>query len=192
MRGWAVFGIPPPLPKRFRSEFKKECLHHQEELRGLVEEVWEEAIEAFVGPAQKRVPRGVFREGKRAVEDVAELMVIGATGLSYSGRFWQLIDRTVPGAAKSFFESMQEGLGPASSLADRISTFVSKAGGRPLEEIRPEVDREVAKIERRLQKASAKTDALWAVLNPSERNRANRRLQSAIALTASLVSVVHF
>ena len=192
MKGWAVFGIPPPLPMQFRRKFQKVCIHHQEELRGIVEEVWEEAIEAFVGPAQNRVPKGVFQEGRRAIEDLAELMIIGATRLSYSGRFWQIIDRTVPGAAKSFFESMQEGLGPASSLEDRISTFISKAGGRPLEEIRPEVDREVAKMERRLCKASAKTGALWAALNPSERNRANRRLQSAIAITASLVSVVHF
>lgn len=192
VRGWAVFGIPPPLPKRFRREFQQECLRHQEELRVVVEGVWEEAIEAFVGPTRKRVPRRVFLEGKRAVGAVAELMLIGATGLSYSGRFWQVIDRAVPGAAKSFFGSMQEGLGPASSLADRISAFVSKAGGKPLEVIRPEIDRDVAKIERRLQKAAAKTDAIWAVLTPSERNRANRRLQSAIALTVSLVSVVHF
>jgi Flp pilus assembly CpaF family ATPase len=77
------------------------------------------------------------------------------------------------------------------TLPETISKLVSQIAGRPIEDVSPHVDLELARFEKRLKKADAAFKPLWEVLTRREKERAARRLQAARILTASLTSVVH-
>ena len=189
--GWSVFGIPESVPRRYRVQFKKECLEHQDKLRRLLEEIWEDAVEAVLGPSKGRVAPKVFRAGEKAIDDLLELQVLGSLILGYGVRFWGIAEGFVPNAPMAFQKGLGLTFAPEASVEERMSVFFSRLAGKPVEEIRPTVDKEFARVEKKLRMAAAATQPLWDSLTPKERERAGRRLQAASAMTASLTSVVH-
>jgi hypothetical protein len=191
MTGWATLGIPPALPRRFRKRFQSECLRHQQALREILDGIWEETVDAFVSPTRGRVPRDKRTAGEKALRNLVGFQAAGVIGLAHSVRFWQIMERAIPGAAQSFQRAMQPGIGTETPLGQRLALFVATAGGKRVEELRPEIDRELSKWETRVTRAVARTDPLWGALTPKERTRAARRLDVATALTANLVSIVH-
>lgn len=191
MVGWAALGIPPVLPRRYRKILRDKCIQHQDALREVLDEVWEEAADAYLAPARRRVPRDVFRAGEKALRDLVEFQAAGAVTLSHSTRFWHIVERAIPGAARSFQHAMLPGIQPEAPISERIALMAATAGGKAVEELRPEVDRELARWEAKVQKAVARTDPLWKALTPKDKARVARRFEVAASMTVNLVSVVH-
>ncbi len=189
--GWAVYGVPEALPKKYRARFRKAGLAHQGILRRILEDVWEEATVAVLRPARRRVSRKTYREGERALTVLGEFQVVGSMGLGYGTRVWGVLEGAVPGAMRSF----QQGMGLTSlseaSLPEIISKLVSQIASRPIEDVRPQVDLQLKRFLRKIEKADAAFKPIWGALTPREKERAGRRLQAARILTASLTSVVH-
>jgi hypothetical protein len=189
--GWSVFGIPEILPMRYRRTFKKECVRHQLALREILDEVFEDAADAILRPARRRVSRAKLTAGERALAELFELEVMGSMVLGYGVRFWGVVESTVPGAPRAVQRGMGLNFSPEVGLLDRLAVFLSKVTERPIDEIRPEMDKEAGRLERKIGRATASFRLLWDALTPRERERAQRRLQSATSMTACLTSVVH-
>jgi hypothetical protein len=189
--GWAVFGIPEVIPGRYRSELRKECLRHREELRIVLDEVWDDAVEAILRPSRGRVSRRAFKGGEKGFENLLELEVLGSLGLGYGARFWGIAEGFVPKAPQAFQRTLGLSFAPEATVQERISVFFSKLAGKPVEEIRPAVEKEFARLEKRIRLAAAAAQPLWDSLSLKEKELAGRRLQAASAMTAALTSVVH-
>ena len=101
-KGWAIYGIPQILPRLFRRRLRKEALSHQERLWRVIEDVWEESVEAVLQPARRRVPRAVYSQGERALLRLHEVLMIGVLGLSYGQRHWKMMEEAIPGSLKTF------------------------------------------------------------------------------------------
>jgi len=189
--GWAVFGIPESMPRRYRRAFRKECLRHRDQLRDVLDEVWGDAVDAILRPSRSRVSHRVFKAGEKGVEDLLELQVLGSIFLGYGARFWGIAEAFVPKAPQAFQRALGLTFAPEATVQERMSVLLSKLAGKPVDEIRPVVDEEFSKIGRKIRSAAAATQPLWESLTPKERERAGRRLQAAGAMTAALASVVH-
>jgi len=189
--GWAVYGVPEILPKKYRARFRRAGLAHQAALRRILEDAWDEAALAVIQPARGRVPRKALRDGEKAITFLEEINVLGSLGLGYGTRFWGMTEGAVPGALRAFQRGMGLTNPSEATLPETISKLVSQIAGRPIEDVSPHVDLELARFEKRLKKADAAFKPLWEVLTRREKERAARRLQAARILTASLTSVVH-
>ncbi|MGH9917407.1 MAG: hypothetical protein ACRD6W_00830 [Nitrososphaerales archaeon] len=189
--GWAVFGVPPIVPHRFRSRFKRECLRHQGRLRAVLDEVWDEWIDAVLKPARRRVPKGIYVAGEKGILKLLEIQLQGIEGIAYSSRIWQLVEQTVPGTLASFQKSLFPNAASGVPIGEGISLLVSKVSGQPIEEVRTQVEDGLGLVQKRIQMAANAFKPLWDALTVKEQERAGRRLQSASAMTASLTSVVH-
>jgi len=189
--GWAVFGIPEVIPRRYRSDLRKQCLRHREELRSVIDEVWADAMDAILEPSRNRVSHKVFKAGEKGVEDLLKLQVLGSIFLGYGARFWGIAEALVPKAPQAFQRALGLTFSPEATVEERMSVLISRLAGKPVDEIRPVVDKEFTKIGKKIQKAAGATQPLWESLTPKERERAGRRLQAAGAMTAALASVVH-
>jgi len=189
--GWAVFGVPPIVPRRFRSRVRSECLHHQDALREVLEDVWDEWIDGILKPARRRVPKAVYKTGERGILRLLEIQLQGIEGLAYSARLWQLVEQTVPGTLTSFRKSLFPNATSEVPIGEGISLLASKVTGQPIEEVRPEVEKALGLVQKQIQKAANSFKPLWDALTPKEQERAGTRLQAASAITANLTSVVH-
>ncbi len=189
--GWAVYGVPEILPKKYRARFRRAGLAHQAALRRILEDIWDEAAVAVLRPSRGRVSREAYREGQKALTTLGEFQVLGSMGLGYGARLWGMLEGAVPGAMRSF----QQGMGltnlSEASLPEIISKLISQIASRPIEYVRPHVDLEFKRFLKKIEKADTAFKPIWGALTPREKERAGRRLQAARILTASLTSVVH-
>jgi DNA-binding transcriptional ArsR family regulator len=189
--GWAVFGVPEGVPRRYRSRLRAECLRHQASLRDVLDDVLNEYVDSVLRPARKRVSPKLYKAGVKGINDLLEIQLLGIEGVAYTSRIWQLVEKTVPGTMTAFRKSMLPGVSPEIPLGEGISLVVSKLGGVPIEDVRPEVDKELSRLQRRVEAAAASVKPLWDSLTQSERERAGRRLEAASKMIAALTSVVH-
>lgn len=189
--GWAIFGVSEIVPRRYRQGLRKECLRHQSALRDFLSDIWEEASGALVGPSKKRLEPKIWRKATDALHKLLKMQLEGIEGLAYSARVWKLVETAAPGTLAAY----QKALAPSGvseiPLGEGLALVASKIGGRPVDDIRPEVERELAKLHARGQRLASAINPLWEVLTPKERERAGRRLQAASTMAANLTSVVH-
>jgi hypothetical protein len=189
--GWAVYGVPEILPKKYRARFRKAGLAHQATLRKILEDVWDEAALAVLRPARGRVPRKVFRDGEKAITVLEEFNVLGSMGLGYGARFWGMTEGAVPGALRAFQTGMGVATSSEASLPELVSKLVSQIADRPIEDVRPDVNLEIERYQKKFERADKGFKPLWEALTSREKGGASRKLQAARILTASLTSVVH-
>lgn len=189
--GWAVFGIPEIVPRKFRARLRAECLRHQIVLRKVLDEVLDDYVESILRPARKRVSAKIYQAGEKGILKLLEIQLVGIEGIAYSSRVWQLVEKTVPGTLAAFQKSMLPNVAPEIPIGEGIAMVVSKLGGLPIEDVRPEVDKELARLQKRVENAAAAVRPLWESLTKAEQERAGRRLQAASAMAATLTSVVH-
>lgn len=189
--GWALFGISDVVPRRFVRRMRAECLAHQDQLREILDDVWEEALGSVLHPARKRVSREVFRKGKRSVPKLLEYQLIGAHGLAYSTRFWGIVEQTIPGSLRSYQRGMFQKSIVDVPISESIAVVAAKLSGKSIEDLRPEIEKEFDRLQRQVQRLATAFTPLWDALTPSERERATRRIQAATLMVASLTSVVH-
>jgi hypothetical protein len=189
--GWAVYGVPEILPKKYRARFRKAGLAHRAALRRILKDVWDEAAVAVLRPARGRVSRKVYQEGEKALAILGEFQVLGSMGLGYGARVWGMLEGAVPGSMRAFQRGMGLTTPSEASLPEIISKLVSQIASRPIEDVRPDVDLEFKRFLKRFERAEAAFKPMWGALTPSEKERAVKRLQAARAMTASLTSVVH-
>lgn len=190
-QGWAVFGVPPIVPRRFRSRMKEACYRHQETMREVLYDVWDEWADAVLKPARKRVSRSEYKAGERGLLKLFEIQLQGIEGLAYSSRLLRLVEQTVPGTVSSFQKSIFPNASAQIPIGEGLALIASKISGQPLEEVRPEVERGLDLAQKQAQRAAALFKPIWDTLTPKEQERAGRRLQVASLMTASLTSVVH-
>lgn len=189
--GWAVFGVPEGVPRKYRSRLRKECLRHQASLREVLDEVLSEYVDAVLRPARKRVLPKVYKAGEKGLARLLEIQLLGIEGVAYSSRIWQLVERTVPGTLAAFRKTMFPGVSPEIPVGEGIALVISKLGSVPIESVRPEVEIELGRLQKQVEEAAASVGPLWESLTHSEQERASRRLHTASTMTAALTSVVH-
>ena len=186
-RGFAIYGVPEILRERYRRRLRKAALRHQGELRELVEEAWNEAEDCLLKPSRGRIPKKVWIIGERATRRTSRMLLIGTLGQGYASRLWQLLERTIPGALATYQRTLGISFAPETPLHERLTVAISKVAGVGQSEIRPEVDR----LLKTLARDAERTQPLWEVLTQAEKERAGKQLAAAVAMTASLTSVVH-
>ena len=189
--GWAVFGVPEGVPRKYRGRLKTECLRHQTSLREVLRRCPSEYVNSVLRPARKRLPRKVYKAGEKGILNLLEIQLFGIEGVAYSSRMWQLVEKTVPGTLAAFRKTMLPNISPEIPVGEGIALVLSKLGGVPIEEVRQEVERELGRLQKRAEAAAASVKPLWEALTHAEQERASRRLQAASAMTATLTSVVH-
>jgi hypothetical protein len=189
--GWAVFGVPENVPRKYRGKLRTECLRHQSFLRDILDEILGEYVDSVLQPARRRVSRKTYRAGEKGLDDLLEIQLLGIEGVVYSSRIWQLVEKTVPGTLDAFRKTVLPGVTPEIPVGEGVALVVSKLGGVPIEEVRPEVERELGRVQRRVEAAAAAVRPLWESLTKAEQERASRRLQAASTMAAALTSIVH-
>ena len=191
LEGWAVFGIPEVVPRRFQRRIRRECRRHQEEIRDVLYEIWDECLDAVLKPSQRRVSRSVFSAGREGILKIFEIQLLGVEGFASSSRLWRIVENVAPGTLSSFRKSIAGNQTSEIPIGEGIALLLSNIGAGPIEETRPQVEREMKRVQDRLQRAAVAFTPLWEALTPKEQERAGRRLQATSAMTASLTSVVH-
>jgi DNA-binding transcriptional ArsR family regulator len=191
LEGWAVFGVPEIVPRKYRRQVRAECLRHQTALREVLDDVLNEFVDSVLRPAKKRVHPKVYRAGEKAITRLLEIQLVGVEGIAYSSRLWQLVEHTVPGTLSAYRKSILPNVSPEVSLGEGIALVISKLGGIRLEEVRPEIEKELVRLQRRVDLAAASFKPLWEALTRAEQERAGRRLEAASKMTAAMTSVVH-
>jgi hypothetical protein len=189
--GWAAFGIPDIVARRYRPQFRRACRHHQQALRDILDKIWSDASMAILAPARRRVTRKELAEGKDALEDLEELQVLGSMFLGYGSRVWRVLESTVPGTQTALQKGLDLNFAAETPLPERMAVTIARLAAVPVDEVRPEVDRRFARLEGRIKRSMGSLNRLWSVLSAREKERANRRLQAAVMMTATLTSVVH-
>lgn len=189
--GWAVFGLPEIVPRAYAVRLKKACRSHQEELRSVLEDFSEDALDAVLKPARKKVSRKEFDAGKSAAWKIVEYQLIGTYGLAFSTRFWGVMEKLVPGSLRSYRKGLVPHAGAEISLPQAITALAARISGKRAEELRPEVEKQLQEMVREIDRLSKNFQPLWEALTPRQQERATRRLQAATAMTAGLTSVVH-
>lgn len=191
VEGWAVFGIPEIVPRKYRARLRAGCLKHQVFLREVLDDVLDDYVDSVLSPAKKRVSAKVYRAGEAGIMKLLEIQLVGIEGIAYSSRVWQLVEKTVPGTLAAFQKSMLPQVTPEIPIGEGIAMVVSKLGSLPMDGVKPEVDRKLHRLQKRVEGAAASVKPLWDSLTRTEKDRASRRLQAASAMTATLTSVVH-
>lgn len=191
LEGWAVFGLPEFVPRKYVSRLRAACRAHREALQGVLEDVCEDAIDAVLTPARRGVSRKSFVAGKKAARGILEYQLLGAYGLAYSARVWGTIEKLVPGTLRAFQKNLSPGSPTVDAIPDTITAVAARLSGRNPEVLRPEVDAGIRKVHRRLVRLSKDFKPLWDALTPREQERAGQRLRAATEMTAALTSIVH-
>jgi hypothetical protein len=189
--GWSVFGVPDGVPRKYRAHLRAECLHHQEALRDILYGILDEYIDAVLRPTRSRVPRKVYQRGQKGLAQLLELQLLGIEGVAYTSRIWRIVEKTVPGTLDAVRRVVLPGITPEIPVGEGIALVVSKLGGVPIEEVRRDVEKELARLQNKVEQAAASVKPLWNALTDSEQERAGRRLQAASTMAAALTSVVH-
>ncbi len=189
--GWSVYGVPEVIPRKYRAQIQKACLEHQAGLREILDSIWEDALASISKPARGRVTQRALRDGVKGLETIAGIQAIAAMGMGYGARLWDVVEKTVPGAAKSLRRGLGLEFSPESPMPERLTQTLSAFSGVPSEEIGPTVDRELARLIARASAAQKATKPMWDALTPTERNRADRRWDAATRMSVLLTTVVH-
>lgn len=189
--GWAVFGLPESVPKTYAHRLRVACRLHREELLSIVDDVSEEALDAVLKPARRKVPRKVFAAGKRAARKVVKYQLLGTYGLAHSARFWRLIEQLAPGSLQSYRKALFPHAGGEISIPDIITAVGAQVSGKKPEDLRPDVEEQLREMAREMERMSKNFQPIWDALTPKQQDRATRRLQAATAMVANLTSVVH-
>lgn len=186
-RGYAVYGVPEILLPKYRNRLRKEAIRHQSRMRAILGEVWDDCADSLLRPARGRIPRKVWSAGQAAILRFHRVLVIGTLAQSYAARTWQALEETIPGALGTFQKSLGVTFAPETPVQELIAVIVSKVSGVDRQEVQPYTDRML----KRITKDWERTRPLWNALTPAERERAERRMAAAVAISATLTSVVH-